>query len=597
MLTSIREGVPKTGYNTPPRFVRSHLYSAAQLTLADKNPGDDTAHEKFQAIGAAYQVLSDDDLRKQYDKYGKDHAQPSDGFADPAEFFGTIFGGEAFVDLIGEISLMKDLTKTMDITMQESMEDEEEFPGEQAAKFESAEAEKARMAAGETGESSAPAAAFVSDEKPPPSYSEKPAASPVPSGTSTPQRRAQGIPIRAAIMDKTEEDAQMAAAGLTAEEQELRKKEKKKGGLSKAQREELAKYEQERARIRKERVDTLAKKLIDRISIWTEIDQKSPDVTRAFQEKTRLEVENLKMESFGLDILHAIGQTYLQKATALLKSQKFLGIGGFFSRLKDKGTLAKETWNTISSAIDAQMTMEEMAKAEEKGGEEWTDEKKVEYERRVTGKILTAAWRGSKFEIQSVLRDVCDEVLNDKRVPMTKRLERAQALVISGEVYSKVCLPVFPFNTLWVYLFCCGWILTRNRQHATQKKKATTWLSSSWSPKQQPRKNPRRRARTRTRRSLSTHMDTLGILTRRLRRPLMRRMCRRLSDLWRTQRGWRLSDSAQERKWESGLRCGGRGELGRALCFVSCVLRFAYSIPTCEVRAYVRIYHRSFYFT
>ena len=61
-----------------------------------------------------------------YDKFGKDHAQPASGFEDPAEFFGTIFGGEAFVDLIGEISLMKDLTKTMDITMQgEDLEEAE----------------------------------------------------------------------------------------------------------------------------------------------------------------------------------------------------------------------------------------------------------------------------------------------------------------------------------------------------------------------------------------------------------------------------------------------------------------------------------------
>jgi hypothetical protein len=353
------------------------------------------------------------------------------------------------VDLIGEISLMKDLTKTMDITMQEQEEGDEEFVGEAEAKQASLQEEKARQEATASG-SKAPGAS-VADEKEAEhlsattaefekmSTSEKPAASPSGSGTSTPRRT--GIPVRQAIMDKTEEDAQMSAAGLTEEEKDLRKKEKKKGGLTKAQRDELAAYEMERAKIRKERVDTLAKKLVDRISIWTETD-KGKDVTAAFQEKTRLEVENLKMESFGLDILHAIGQTYMQKATALLKSQKFLGIGGFFSRLKDKGTLAKETWNTISSAIDAQMTMEEMAKAEEKGGEDWTDEKKVEYERRVTGKILTAAWRGSKFEIQSVLRDVCDDILNDKKVPMSKRLERAQALIISGEIYSKVC--IFP---------------------------------------------------------------------------------------------------------------------------------------------------------
>ncbi|EKD12652.1 uncharacterized protein L3040_005237 [Drepanopeziza brunnea f. sp. 'multigermtubi'] len=420
----------------------------AIITHPDKNPGDDTAHEKFQAIGEAYQVLSKEDLRKQYDKFGKDQALPSDGFADPAEFFGTIFGGEAFVDLIGEISLMKDLTKTMDITMHEGAEEEEEeFPGEAEAKKASLAEEKAKAAAAASGGQGsaskvpAPSVAETTDANLStastviPEAASKPGVGPAASGSSTP-RRPQGIPIRQAIMDKTEEDAQMSAAGLSAEEQELRKKEKKKGGLSKAQREELAAYEAERAKVRKERVETLAKKLITRISIWTETD-KGPDVTRAFQDKTRLEVENLKMESFGVDILHAIGTTYLQKATALLKSQKLFGIQGFFSRIKDKGTLAKETWNTISSAIDAQMTMEEMAKMEEKGGEDWTDEKKIEYERRVTGKILNAAWRGSKFEIQSVLRDVCDAILNDKNVPMAKRLERAQALVISGEIYQK----------------------------------------------------------------------------------------------------------------------------------------------------------------
>ncbi len=396
--------------------------------------------------------MSNDDLRKQYDKYGKDRALPQEGFADPAEFFGTIFGGEAFIDLIGEISLMKDLTRTMDITMQEG--EEEEFPGEEAAKQASLEEERARKAAAaaEKGEPSAssaekpkiptPHVADATDAPPLYSEKEKPTPSPSASGTSTPRR--SGIPLRPAIMDRTEEEAQMSAAGVTEEEKELRKKEKKKGGLSKAQREELAAYEAERARIRKERVDTLARKLIDRISIWTESDQK-PDAEFAFKEKTRLEVENLKMESFGLDILHAIGQTYLQKSTALMKSQKFLGIGGFFSRLKDKGTLAKDTWNTISSAIDAQMTMEEMAKAEERGGEDWTDEKKVEYERRVTGKILTAAWRGSKFEIQSVLRDVCDEVLNDKKVDIKKRMDRALAMSMLGEIYAKVC----SFKSRW----------------------------------------------------------------------------------------------------------------------------------------------------
>jgi hypothetical protein len=256
------------------------------------------------------------------------------------------------------------------------------------------------------------------------------------SGTSTP--RPQGIPTRLQITDKTEEEAAATAAGMTDEEKKLREKEKKKGGLTKEQREELAAFEMERKRIRDERVQTLAAKLIDRISVWTETD-KGPDVTIAFREKMRLEVENLKMESFGIEILHAIGQTYLQKATTYLKSQKPIigGVSGFFSRLKDKGSMVKDTWGTVSTAISAQMEIEEMARMEEKGGEDWTDEKKAEFEKRVTGKILAAAWRGSKFEIQSVLRDVCDAVIYDKRARTEKRVERAQALVIVGEIFAK----------------------------------------------------------------------------------------------------------------------------------------------------------------
>ena len=405
--------------------VKKAYRKLAITTHPDKNPGDETAHARFQAIGEAYQVLSNQELRQRYDKFGKEEAVPGGGFEDPAEFFGMIFGGEAFVDLIGELSLMKDLTKTMDITAKQM--EEEEAAESANAKL---QAKEGKEAAADIGVSGA-ADSSASDLKPPTSD-----ASPSASGTSTPNpRRRMG---QQAIMDKSEEDARMDAAGLTPEEKELRRKEKKKG-LSKEQREELAAYEAERKRIRDERVDTLAKKLLDRISIWTETD-KGNDVTKAFTEKTRLEVENLKMESFGLEILHAVGLTYMQKATSFLKSQKFLGISGFFSRLKDKGTLAKDTWNTISTAIDAQITMEEMAKMEEKGGEDWTDEKKAEYERRVTGKILAAAWKGSRFEIQSVLRDVCDKVLNDKSVKMEKRVERAQALVICGTVYQNVCI-------------------------------------------------------------------------------------------------------------------------------------------------------------
>lgn len=345
-----------------------------------------------------------------------------------------IFGGSAFVDLIGEISLMKDLTTTMDITMEQMEEDELAASAEE--KLNIHEQETKAGAAPTEGATPENGAATTEGGAATAAATAAPAAQgPEPASTvAAPSRRYLG---QQAIMDKSEEEARMEAAGLSPEEKELRKREKKKGGLTKEQQDRLAAYELERKKAREERVNTLASKLIDKISVWTETD-KDPEVTHAFEEKIRLEVENLKMESFGLEILHAIGATYIQKATSFLKSQKFLGISGFFSRLKDKGTLAKETWTTISTAIDAQMTMEEMAKMEERGGEDWTDEKKAEYEKKVTGKILAAAWRGSKFEIQSVLRDVCDQVLGDKGIKLDKRLERAHALVLAGNIYSKV---------------------------------------------------------------------------------------------------------------------------------------------------------------
>jgi hypothetical protein len=390
-------------------------------------------------------VLSDPELRKQYDKNGKDFAQPKEGFVDAAEFFTSIFGGEAFNDWIGEISTMKDITATIDITASaENDEDGAAGEGKEGAQAKkstegaagsdataTAGADQAPTASTETPTPAAPAV-VVEDEAdstpqaPPPAG---PSTTPGDSGTSTPRKTA--IPMRPALMDRPASEIEALE-----KEKELHRKDKKKG-LSKEQREQLYALEQERQRVRQERIETLSRKLVDRVSIWTE-DDKGADSTTAFKEKIRMEAENLKMESFGVEILHAIGATYNAKAATLLRSQNFLGsIGGFFSRMRDKGTVVKETWHTISSAIDAQQTVEEMARMELEGGDNWTDEKKAEYERRVSGKILTAVWRMSKSEITSVLRAVCDSVLHDKAVPIEKRLERAKAMILIADVFMK----------------------------------------------------------------------------------------------------------------------------------------------------------------
>lgn len=66
----------------------------------DKNPDDPDAAVKFQELGAAYEVLSDDDKRRKYDECGEECVKRDIGMdgSDPfASFFGDFgfnFGGD-----------------------------------------------------------------------------------------------------------------------------------------------------------------------------------------------------------------------------------------------------------------------------------------------------------------------------------------------------------------------------------------------------------------------------------------------------------------------------------------------------------------------
>lgn len=99
--------------------IKKAYRKAAMKHHPDQNPDDPKAEEKFKELGEAYQVLSDDDKKAAYDRYG--HAAfkqggmgggggggfGGGGFGDPMDIFSQVFGGAfgggggGFEDLFG----------------------------------------------------------------------------------------------------------------------------------------------------------------------------------------------------------------------------------------------------------------------------------------------------------------------------------------------------------------------------------------------------------------------------------------------------------------------------------------------------------------
>ncbi|RKP07015.1 X-domain of DnaJ-containing-domain-containing protein [Thamnocephalis sphaerospora] len=231
------------------------------------------------------------------------------------------------------------------------------------------------------------------------------------------------ISIGREFKDMVNEEDDESMAGLS-EEEKKKKQEEMQAEVRKIREKEHA-----------ERVETLVKNLISKLNVFTE-SERTQESLDAFREIQKIEAEELKQESHGVELLNAIGYTYLSKASQYAGKHAMFGLPGFYLRMREKTHIISETVSTIRSAVDLQRSFQELQKADEEGTLE--GEARVKLEEAAARQGLRAMWKGSKLEVQSVLREVCDRVLSDPSVTKEKHGERAIALKTLGEVYCAV---------------------------------------------------------------------------------------------------------------------------------------------------------------
>ncbi|CAD2109726.1 DnaJ protein, putative [Plasmodium vinckei] len=90
--------------NATQKTIKLNYYKLALRYHPDKNPNDDEAKIKFQKINEAYQVLSDEEKREEYDRFGL-NATNGMFMLDPSVLFVLLYSSEELKDYIGTLRI------------------------------------------------------------------------------------------------------------------------------------------------------------------------------------------------------------------------------------------------------------------------------------------------------------------------------------------------------------------------------------------------------------------------------------------------------------------------------------------------------------
>eukprot|EP01099_Mayorella_cantabrigiensis_P001963 TRINITY_DN1851_c0_g1_i1.p1 TRINITY_DN1851_c0_g1~~TRINITY_DN1851_c0_g1_i1.p1 ORF type:complete len:386 (-),score=112.63 TRINITY_DN1851_c0_g1_i1:193-1203(-) len=167
-------------------------------------------------------------------------------------------------------------------------------------------------------------------------------------------------------------------------------------------------------------VENLAGILIDKLNPWLLGHDSEFDTT------ARNEAVDMSDFPGGGALLVHIGYLYEQEGKQHIG--RYFGLQSFFCEIREKAHIFKETFSLISSVVKVQAAEERMQK------EGQNDELAL----KMTSEGLSAIWKLGKLEIESIVRRVCEAVLQDSRVNPATRRRRAEGVERLGEIFTQV---------------------------------------------------------------------------------------------------------------------------------------------------------------
>ncbi|GAA94051.1 hypothetical protein E5Q_00698 [Mixia osmundae IAM 14324] len=243
---------------------------------------------------------------------------------------------------------------------------------------------------------------------------------------------AMGKEMKSSMQKDAEEEESDEEQG---KDDSVKKKKKELTPEQKAKQDaEERKQTEERNKAREERVKSLVAALNKKLQIFER--EADPAIASSVKQIWEIEAEELKNESYGVELLHSVGHVYSAKAKHYAASLSTpLGIGGWIHGFRSTAHVFSETMSTLSAANELRKVFNELSLAEEKGLD---DAAKKELEDRAAQKGVEALFKGTKLEVESVVREVCDRVLGESGITLEEQRRRCAGLAILGQVYAAV---------------------------------------------------------------------------------------------------------------------------------------------------------------